>query len=901
VIRFYIHHDAEGFLNLGFFRIDPIEIEPPTYITDVILSFGEGPAEPIFHTVPGEDLEPLGYAVNGDDFFGDPGNSLVMSGNTWKYTVIPARHVDSTDTWAVAMKLIERGELHAFGVADSANYMYYLIWGKEAPQSQNWITTYEGYFEDEEWIDIQLAVGEDWQGRFGYQPNIMKLYFVNENDTVETHGVVRFDEVRDVSGAIPHSPVVDFHYAILSDDDPDSFSVAFHSYSYDEDSPQLTHHWSFGDGGSSLLTHPVHTFAAHGRYPVTLMVADDGGRATCVTETIVDSPATAARDMWFAFTGDVILGRGYENNGGIIDDWGVDTIFSPTYPWTQTADLTSVNLECPFTTATVRHPTKGIVFKAQPSSVSGLVNAGVDFATLANNHVFDYLVPGMLQTMDVLDSVGIIYNGSGMNDELARQVKFLSANGISFGMLSFSDRTGSYNNYQPFLDAGRSRPGFAMWNRAAIDATVEEAGELADFVIINTHSGSEYSTYPILGMNGAPDPFGDEDMLFELIPDTAERQLREYAIDMGAEMVIAHHPHIIQGFEVYNGKLIAHSLGNFVFDLTYAETMPSVILRTHIDGDVGVDQAVVIPVYINHWIPQPARGELARNILDYETAKSRDLNTWLVRPPGGDSAFVVFDTNAVTREGLDHTVTLATPQAGSWWTSLPYKLEQDGYVVSGEIMTTPGCEIRFGRDMLSFGNMEDEGSNEWLLNSGDEGYDGDSVHSGARSIRLRRASGTPSNVVTFNEYRLPLVLGPEYTACGWVKADNAMSAAFQVEYYGQRSGGTLLQQVNVGQPQTGTVDWTFMQNGLMPPGGTNFFVIRMTLSAPASGTGYAWFDDAALIQWDGWMASPTAVTFPYDYHWVQVRSATEIDSLTLEYRREWVEFVPPARISQARR
>ncbi|MCB1060640.1 MAG: CapA family protein [Calditrichaeota bacterium] len=896
---FYVHHDAEGLFDLGFFRIDPVEITPPVPVTDVIMSFYDAPATPIFHSVPGEDMEPLSYDVNAEDQFGESGQSLIMTGNTWKYIDILPHHVDSTDTWAVAMKLLQLGELHAFGVADSENYMYYLIWGKEAPQSLHWITCYEGYFEQDEWIDIELSIGEDWQGRFGYAPNITKLYFINDNDTVETDGVVRFDEVRDISGAVPHSPIVDFTWVFAGDSDPDSVTVAFHSYSYDLDSPLLTHRWDFGDGKSSHLSHPVHTYAAHGRYPVTLTVTDDGGRASCLSEAVIDSPATATRDIWFAFTGDVILGRGYENNGGIIDSWGVDTIFSPTYPWIQTADLASVNLECPFTTATVRHPTKGIVFKADPASVSGLVNAGIDFVTLANNHVFDYLIPGMVQTMDVLDSVGIVYNGSGLNDELARQVRFLSANGISFGMLSFSDRTGSYNNYQPFLDAGRSRAGFAMWNRAAIDATVEEATQLADFVVINTHSGSEYSEEPILGMNDALDPFGDEDMLFELIPDTAERQIRQYAIDMGAEMVIAHHPHIIQGFEVYHDKLIAHSLGNFVFDLTYAETMPSLILRTHVDGNLGVDQAVVHPVYINHWIPQPARGELARNLLDYETAKSRDLDTWLVRPPGADSAFIVFDTNMVTRVGVDTTVTLTATQSGAWWVSAPHKLAMDGYVVSGEVTDITGCEIRVGREMVLFGNMEDEGSNDWLLNSGDEGYANDTVHTGDRSIWLRRVAGNPSNVVTFNQYRFPFNGIPQYTMCGWVKADNAVSAAFQVEFYGQRSGGTLLQQVNVGAPISGTADWTFRQANLTPPGGSNFVVIRMTLNAPASGTGYAWFDDASLIQWDDWMESPATVTFPNDYHWVQVRSATNVATLTLDYRREWVDFVPPARLSHA--
>lgn len=894
---FYVHHDSEGLFDFGFFQVDPIDQPPPELVPDVVQSFSD---VPVMMSIAGEDLEPTGYTVNDSDYFGDGGMSLRMFGNTWKRHPIVPWHVDSTDVWSVAVKLIRLGEIHAFGVADSANFLYYVIWGKEAPQSLNWITTYEGYFDDLEWQNVLLPVGEDWQGRFGYAPNINELRFVNDNDTVSTDGIVLFDEIHDVTNAQALEPVVEFTWTYLPETYPDSIRVAFRSFSYDLDSPVLYHRWDFGDGVRTPDVNPEHTFAAHGRYPVTLSISADDGRCVWSTQTVVDSPVTAERDAWFSFTGDVILGRGYENNNGIIETWGVDTIFTPTLQWTQGADLSSMNLECPFTTATERHPTKGIVFKARPESVSGIVNAGVDFVTLANNHVYDYLEPGMLETMAILDSVGIVHNGSGMNDELARQVRFISHDGISFAMLSFSDRTGSYNNVQPFLDAGRSRPGFAMWNRAAIDATVGEAEALSDFVVINTHSGSEYSLEPLLDLPGdLLDPYGDEDMLFELIPDTLERQMRQYAIDMGAELVIAHHPHIIQGFEVYEGKLIAHSLGNFVFDLNYAETMPSLILLAHFDGEDGVDQAVVQPVYINHWIPQPARGELARNILDYESEMSRRLGTWLIRPLDADSAFVVFDTALVTRTGVDETDTLSIRQEGAWWTTPPFKLESNGYVVDAEVLNGTGWQIRFGREKVYSGNMEAEGASDWLLNSADESYVSDVFHAGQRSIRLRRTFPNPQNVVSNNEYRLPISPGTSYSICGWIRTENANNAVYQAQYWGGRSGGTAISLADIGAPISGTTDWTFRDAQLSIPANAYFLVIREVLNTPGSGTGYAWFDDVALIQWDGWLEAPAAAPFPSDYHYIQLRTSNSIGNAVLEYRREWVEPIDLVSASNA--
>lgn len=882
---FYVYRDAVGLHAKGFFQVDPIDIVPPA---DTVIAIESFELSPTFLSIAGEDLDPDAYEITDSDHAGATGHSLRMHGNTWKRVTISPYQIDSSTVWAIWAKLDRQGEVQAIGVADSANYIYYILWGKEAPQSQYWNTTYEGWFEQDEWMDVLLPIGEDWEGRFGYAPRITEIRFVNDNDTVAQDGEVLFDDLRDVTDALPLNPVAAFEWTSLPDNDPDSIHVAFRSHAYDLDSPWLDHLWVFGDGQTSTLYNPEHVYVANSRHTVTLTVSDQEAREAWVTQTVADTPVTEPRDMWFAFTGDVITGRGYESDNGIIESWGIDTLFEPTYQWLQAADLTSVNLECPLTTATTGHPTKGIVFKSNPANVTGLVNAGIDFVTLANNHVFDYMIDGMLETMYVLDTAGIVHNGAGMNDELARRVEFLSSNGLSFGMLSFSDRTGSYNNVQPFLDAGRSRPGFAMWNRAAIEATVEEAAALSDYVIINTHSGDEYTLQPVLNMDRPDDPFGDEGMILELVPDTLQRQLRQYAIDTGAELVIAHHPHIIQGFEVYNGKLIAHSLGNFIFDLTYAETMPTVVLHTHFSANQGVDKAVVHPAYINHWIPQPAHGELARNILDYESEMSRRLGTWLIREPGSDSAQIVFDTTGILRYAQSHEYTLPLTQDGIWWVSPPQKLELDGYPVSAEVLSGPDFQIRYGREKLYYGNMEDEGANDWLLNSGDEGYVSDIVHDGSRSIRLRRAAGTPGNVVTNIEYRIPLPTTQIYSIIGWQRNENAGITSIQAQYYGQRSGGTALGLADIGGTSSGTTDWVLRHGPLIPPGGTTFISIRMSLLAPGTGTGYAWFDDLSLIQWDNWMEPPATAGFPNDYHYVQVRSATNVGTVVLQYWREWI-------------
>jgi hypothetical protein len=145
--------------------------------------------------------------------------------------------------------------------------------------------------------------------------------------------------------------------------------------------------------------------------------------------------------------------------------------------------------------------------------------------------------------------------------------------------------------------------------------------------------------------------------------------------------------------------------------------------------------------------------------------------------------------------------------------------------------------------------MEDEGARPWNLNSSDEGYVTDVSHLGARSIRLRRANGAPDNVVTQLELRKPLNRTLAHSMVGWIQTQNANDAAVQVQFYSQRSGGSLLGQVDAGGTLDGDQPWTHMSSDLTIPGNTAFVDVRMSLYPPSSGTGYAWFDDLALVQW----------------------------------------------------
>lgn len=869
-----------------FYQVLPLPYDPPTDTVDIIQDFENDHFG--FGSIPGEDQEPDDWNVITSDSYEESGHCLHLFGNTWKSDTIDPVAVEFNTVWQVAFKQIDKGEIQAIGIADSLNWLRYIIWGSESPESQIYLTTYQGWFtEDEVWTPVYLPIGEDWHGRFGYLPRIRELQYINDNDGASSNGEILIDEIRDVTETLPYRPQADFRWELVSGAGPDSVRVQFTSLVYDPDSPLPSHRWDFGDGIISDLLHPSYDYPENGRYTVTLTATDLDDNVSWQTHTVEDPPVTMDRQLRAAFTGDIILARGYESS--IIPTYGVEYIFAQVHDLLEPLDLTSVNLECPFTTATTQHPTKGIVFKSNPSNVAGLTYIGTDFASLANNHIIDYMEAGLQETMFVLDTAGIIHTGANMNDVLARRARFISRNGLSLAMLAFSDRTGQYNNLQPFLDAGRSRPGFAMWNRSAIEATIPEADELADFVILNVHSGSEYKYEPQVVARTGLEPWDPEIIEFEVMPDTTERLIRQYAIENGADLVVTHHPHVMQGFEVYQGKLIAHSMGNFAFDLTFAECFPSCILHTRITADNGIDEAVVHPVYLDRWIPTPATGGLGQATLDYESEMSRRLNTWLVRQPGEDTARIIWDTTAVFRTGSEWEETLDLTEVDGYYVSQTRKMSGDGYAVWVEVNSPDGAEVRVGRDVLWFGNMEDEGATPWNLNSDWEDYSDEYACTGQRSVALSRLYNAGDNVMTNLLYRKPFEEEYAHTALGWIRTENAGPASIQARLWTQRSSGTMLLHIDVGGTLSGNNDWTYMEEELEIPGNSNYFDIRMSLYPSIGDTAFAWFDDIALVQWQDWETELAGVPFPSYYTYYQVRSASPAAQAVVHYRREWIE------------
>ena len=219
------------------------------------------------------------------------------------------------------------------------------------------------------------------------------------------------------------------------------------------------------------------------------------------------------------------------------------------------SDIIMVNLECPITDSNKILP-KQFNFKANPDYANILTEAGINIVTLANNHVYDFSSEGLEDTIDNLDQKQIYHVGAGTNLTNARKGEIISVKGLRFGFLG-------YNHIGPSsVFASDNKGGTAPLEETIYSADIKELKDNVDFVIVNVHWGVERS----------------------FNPQDYQKYHGHKFIDYGADVVIGHHPHVIQPITSYKDGLIFYSLGNFMFGgnstrslVSITETFTSVI------------------------------------------------------------------------------------------------------------------------------------------------------------------------------------------------------------------------------------------------------------------------------------------------------------------------------------
>ncbi len=304
-----------------------------------------------------------------------------------------------------------------------------------------------------------------------------------------------------------------------------------------------------------------------------------------------------AQEVIVMAAGDIMLGR---HIGKVMREKGADFPFKEIAPVLQKADVAVGNLEGIIASDLVKpaYPDKPYNFHASSEAAPALNLAGFTVLDLANNHALDYGPAPLANTQRLLARQGIGTFGSGTNSDAARRPVIITKKGIRFGFLGYGMA------HAKSVYAGGKKAGIAPIIPADIEEDIKALRKQVDILIVSLHWGFEY----------------------ESRPTKKQQALAHDIIDWGADLIVGHHPHVIQGIELYKGKVIAYSLGNFIFDQKGKGTDQSFILECRFKKN-GTYTVEIIPLdRFKKYFPKEAEGESRSAILKELRRRSLPIN-----------------------------------------------------------------------------------------------------------------------------------------------------------------------------------------------------------------------------------------------------------------------------------
>lgn len=339
--------------------------------------------------------------------------------------------------------------------------------------------------------------------------------------------------------------------------------------------------------------------------------------------------------MEIALLGDVMLGR-------LVGDAILE--YGPQYPWGDTlgilkkADLRIANLECPISDAGSPALNKRPVFRASPSAIGSLLEAGIDAVSLANNHVLDYGESALRDTIRMLDAAGIRHAGAGANARKAISPAVVEAKGIRVGMAAFTDNMGTWSASEansginhvhlfpipPHLAhtrVGRRifdyvEPIYHIRTRLRMPKAIEMAKKsislakgMSDIVIASAHMGPNW----------------------EERPNRAYVEFARAVVDCGADIYHGHSSHIFQGIELRKRKPVLFDTGDFVEDygrpMGYPNDWSFIFLLDMDEESRLMKKLTLVPIFISRFQANIAPRFLAKRICERMAGLCAEMGT----------------------------------------------------------------------------------------------------------------------------------------------------------------------------------------------------------------------------------------------------------------------------------
>ena len=305
-----------------------------------------------------------------------------------------------------------------------------------------------------------------------------------------------------------------------------------------------------------------HTMTGNSLYILVDAFLNDRDYAKLYTKVGKESDFVSlmlAGDLCLAEDGFVL---DYFDETGVLSDYISPIILEKT----NKADIFLINHE--YSASTRGEPLHGkyYTFRAKPERISLLEEMGADIVSLANNHVYDYGAEAFEDTLQGLNDAGIAYIGGGMNYKEAAKPVFFMVNGIKIGYVAAS--RAEKMRFTP--EATNNSSGIVrMYDLENIKNIISSASKQCDFLIAYLHWGTEDSPY------------------FEQY----QHDIASTLFEIGADIIVGGHPHVLQGMEYIDGKPVVYSLGDFWFN---DETKYTGMLDLQVDID-GIKQMKFIP------------------------------------------------------------------------------------------------------------------------------------------------------------------------------------------------------------------------------------------------------------------------------------------------------------------
>ncbi|MFO7537542.1 MAG: CapA family protein [Chloroflexota bacterium] len=390
------------------------------------------------------------------------------------------------------------------------------------------------------------------------------------------------------------------------------------------------------------------------------------------------TPPAAGEGATLLAVGDVMLGR---------DVLAEPDPLADVSAWLATADLVLGNFEGVIADVAIADasPTPpGYDLRMPPAAAAHLRAAGFDVVGLANNHSLDLGAAGLEHSAAHLTTAGLAVIGAGPDRRTAVQPGLHMVNGVQLALLAFNavpDPVGQDSILPNPHDWTR-----ADWDTEMATAAVADARAQADAVIVSIHWGYEYQRHA----------------------DPAQRRLAEALFAAGADLIVGHHPHVVQETAVQSGRFVAYSLGNFVFDQGQGETGQGLALRAVFDAE-GLLAVQALPVWAG---PRPG-------LVALETA---EMLLSRIRLPAPRIGFVCSRPADLVCRPTDVP---QAPQTGPFWSGeidltgdgVPELVRQEGEQI---IIYSEGTEVWRGLPEwrvvdLALGDANDDGRMEAIL------------------------------------------------------------------------------------------------------------------------------------------------------------------------------------------